>query len=290
MNTSQATVSTTLDISEELSRYYRLDDGDDLTLNGIPAFLQFSNNRIPSITGRSDTRSKRLFSPTEKSAISMGVSMFGEGKWASIKKAFPEELSTRTTVNIKDCYRNMKNKKDKQQLFSQRLNNHNAVCHCCGATALPVTNNEGQTFLPTNPPTRLVGCPGLDATPRSESDDKRWKLSTSDSTTTDSTPFPKEDAHSVILQMIPSSSRRTVAKTSKAPKRPARRTVAKTPKAPKRPARRNAKRYKSSSVYLSSSDSSTSSDSTATSVKFVRRKLIPKIKCWSDDSSFSDDA
>jgi hypothetical protein len=232
----------------------------------------------------------------------MGVSMFGEGKWASIKNAFPNELSTRTTVNIKDCYRNMKKKKDKQQMFIQLLTNHSAVCQCCGATALSVTNNEEQSFPPMKPSTHLAESPGLDATSRSERDTNHWKSFTAESTTADATLFAMMDTRIVIPLINTTSSRRAAVKTTKGPTRPsgtianrskssfARKSAEKRTKGSNQRSRRNTKRYKSSYVLYSSDDSSTSTESTS-SVTIARRKRnhIPKRKIWWDDSSSSDD-
>jgi hypothetical protein len=74
-------------------------------------------------------RSKRLFTELEKSAINSGVRMYGEGQWCKIKRRFAAELGSRTPVNIKDCYRNMKNKEAKTM---EHKTSSTPICECCG--------------------------------------------------------------------------------------------------------------------------------------------------------------
>jgi hypothetical protein len=57
---------------------------------------------------RSATPQKRKrFTEIEKYAIKKGLELYGVGRWVDIKDYMSEELSTRTAVNIKDCYRTM---------------------------------------------------------------------------------------------------------------------------------------------------------------------------------------
>jgi len=50
---------------------------------------------------------KKKFTELEKSAIIEGVEKFGVGKWRKIKDEYPDVLTSRSNINIKDCYRNM---------------------------------------------------------------------------------------------------------------------------------------------------------------------------------------
>lgn len=60
----------------------------------------------PNLTTKGH-RKRRRFTEEEKTAIKLGVRKFGFGKWSNIKDYYGEELRSRTSVDIKDCYRNM---------------------------------------------------------------------------------------------------------------------------------------------------------------------------------------
>lgn len=56
-------------------------------------------------------KQKRVpFSNEEKTAIRRGVEKFGIGHWSEIKSEYAVILRNRTSVNIKEGYRTMKNK------------------------------------------------------------------------------------------------------------------------------------------------------------------------------------
>lgn len=59
----------------------------------------------------SKRRKKNPFTQDEKQAILEGVQKFGQS-WSRIRKKYEKVLSSRTAVNIKDCYRNMMNAND----------------------------------------------------------------------------------------------------------------------------------------------------------------------------------
>eukprot|EP00978_Attheya_sp_CCMP212_P009833 scaffold23434_cov53-Attheya_sp.AAC.3 len=89
------------------------DDDDDYSEENIPTKRR-SRSRQPinvqegASRDRSATPSKRnRFTEIEKHAIKKGLELYGVGRWVDIKDYMSEELSTRTTVNIKDCYRTM---------------------------------------------------------------------------------------------------------------------------------------------------------------------------------------
>lgn len=64
-------------------------------------------------------RKRRRYSEEEKAAIMQGVQKYGEGKWAIIKDdpQFSAILSSRTSVNIKDCYRTIIRQKGKEKMM-----------------------------------------------------------------------------------------------------------------------------------------------------------------------------
>ena len=64
---------------------------------------QLDRNFYPSIG-----RGKKLWSEKECEAVAFGVRRFGEGKWAAILAYYSSTLVGRTSVNIKDKWRNMK--------------------------------------------------------------------------------------------------------------------------------------------------------------------------------------
>jgi hypothetical protein len=56
---------------------------------------------------RCTRREPKPWTAVERNAVRMGVHLFGEGKWISIKKHYSEELKRRTNIDIKDCYRRL---------------------------------------------------------------------------------------------------------------------------------------------------------------------------------------
>lgn len=53
---------------------------------------------------------KRYWTAIEKEAVKSGVETLGVGNWSRIKSMYGQILKNRTSVNIKDCYRTMRNR------------------------------------------------------------------------------------------------------------------------------------------------------------------------------------
>ena len=59
----------------------------------------------------------------EVAALRLGVETFGEGKWAEIVREFADVLVDRTSMDVKDKWRNleMKRKKDEQKAADKEV-------------------------------------------------------------------------------------------------------------------------------------------------------------------------
>lgn len=68
-----------------------------------------STKRERSPGGRGEPQQRKRFTDEEKEAIIRGVRDHGIGKWNDIKADYARILRDRTNVQIKDCYRTMKN-------------------------------------------------------------------------------------------------------------------------------------------------------------------------------------
>jgi hypothetical protein len=129
------TILTEYSYSDNISvcniRTYR----DAIPSSVFPSIVQITNHSSKSyslIKLENKIRVKRPFSNCEKTAIIAGVSMYGEGQWTLIKQNFSKELSTRTTVNIKDCYRNLKKKLKTPSAPKGISTRSKYVCPHCG--------------------------------------------------------------------------------------------------------------------------------------------------------------
>jgi hypothetical protein len=134
MPSSESTCNTIIDYTDTLSQYFYIGDhGRDMYDGGFALDIDMGKQSadcktVPAM--KRNQRSKRLFTPLEKSAINSGVIMYGEGQWCQIKRRFAAELGSRTPVNIKDCYRNMKNKEAKA--MEHKTTSSTLTCECCG--------------------------------------------------------------------------------------------------------------------------------------------------------------
>jgi hypothetical protein len=98
------------------ARAEKFDDNDDqdrVQLSAVPEKKDFKRPAAPvaavaSTTMRAPGKRKK-FTQEEKIAIREGINKFGVGKWSEIKTEYALILRDRTAVNIKDCYRAMKN-------------------------------------------------------------------------------------------------------------------------------------------------------------------------------------
>ena len=63
---------------------------------------------------------RRRFTDEEKACIASGVSIFGKGKWVEILAMYPQELGTRSNVDIKDCYRTMKKQEERRKSMNKK--------------------------------------------------------------------------------------------------------------------------------------------------------------------------
>ena len=59
----------------------------------------------------------------QRLALRLGVETFGEGKWAEIVREFADVLVDRTSMDVKDKWRNleMKRKKDEQKAADKEV-------------------------------------------------------------------------------------------------------------------------------------------------------------------------
>ena len=91
------------------------DDSDDnrAQLSDMPPHAKLAKQQIPPSQATTRSPKKRIpYSEAEKLAIREGVRKHGFGNWSKIKSD-PEYaiiLMRRTNVNIKDCYRTLKEK------------------------------------------------------------------------------------------------------------------------------------------------------------------------------------
>eukprot|EP00550_Attheya_septentrionalis_P006629 CAMPEP_0198291994 /NCGR_PEP_ID=MMETSP1449-20131203/9299_1 /TAXON_ID=420275 /ORGANISM="Attheya septentrionalis, Strain CCMP2084" /LENGTH=605 /DNA_ID=CAMNT_0043990683 /DNA_START=75 /DNA_END=1895 /DNA_ORIENTATION=+ len=72
-----------------------------------PQLERVIRRKSPNRQERQYVGQRKKFSQEEKDAIRLGIERFGVGRWAEIKVYYDVELRDRTSVNIKDCYRNM---------------------------------------------------------------------------------------------------------------------------------------------------------------------------------------
>lgn len=72
-----------------------------------------SNGSAPS----GSKRKRRAFTLEEKNAVISGVERHGVGKWKEILASSDGALDSRTNVDIKDCFRNMEQKKKRIPAF-----------------------------------------------------------------------------------------------------------------------------------------------------------------------------
>lgn len=67
-----------------------------------------SNTSLTSELTKSTKQSKRIkWSEKETMYLAIGVELYGKGCWSQISKRFKEQLKSRSTVQLKDKYRNM---------------------------------------------------------------------------------------------------------------------------------------------------------------------------------------
>jgi len=112
--------TTTSSAAVESLEYTSSSDDDlntkSITLSEIPEKITLSSiARVKKIVPSSqlpDSPKKKKFSDKEKAAIKTGVDMFGKGSWKKIKEHYDVVLVSRSTIQIKDCYRTMKRKSD----------------------------------------------------------------------------------------------------------------------------------------------------------------------------------
>ena len=71
-----------------------------------------ANNNSPNVVGSSKLG---LFTETETKALIDGVDEFGKGNWTKIRNNYPDLLG-RTTINLKDKYRNLESSDNKRIL------------------------------------------------------------------------------------------------------------------------------------------------------------------------------
>jgi hypothetical protein len=95
------------DSDDEVASPYPDSDRDENDARHQRKRLKFA----PPDEGRFDSTGRVLvkikFTEEEDEALKEGIKLFGVGKWAKIKYKFPEVLRNRTSVMIKDRYRNL---------------------------------------------------------------------------------------------------------------------------------------------------------------------------------------
>jgi len=96
---------------------------EGINLSGLPPSVRLqSPHRMSMMTESSFNHSKSSKSPrnkkrkwwteSEKMAVREGVRKLGAGDWVGIKKEYEHALQERTSVQIKDCYRTMKKRRE----------------------------------------------------------------------------------------------------------------------------------------------------------------------------------
>mmetsp|Transcript_8863 Transcript_8863/g.18543 ORF Transcript_8863/g.18543 Transcript_8863/m.18543 type:complete len:171 (+) Transcript_8863:933-1445(+) len=93
----------------------KIDDIEGRVLILPPMSQRFSNavESSPAKQKRSQVKKytgRRIWTDTEKNAIIEGIRRFGIGQWARVKDTFFMDLNMRTSGQIRDCFRTMKDR------------------------------------------------------------------------------------------------------------------------------------------------------------------------------------